>query len=93
MKYRIVILMALLGSLLLASVALAMSSTNYALDWFTPLAGTGGSASSTNYAVTFTVGQSAAGTFSSTNYGACLGYWCGTAVEYSVYLPVVLRNG
>lgn len=83
----------LLCILLMTSLVWAMSSTNYALDWFTPLTGTGGSASSTNYAVNFTVGQSATGTFSSTNYEGCLGYWCGVAAgEYGIYLPLVLRN-
>ena len=88
----IVIAGALLCGLLLTGVTLAMSSTNYRLDWFTPLTGSGGAASSTNYAVNFTVGQSAIGTSASTNYGGCLGYWCGGAVEYKVYLPLVLRN-
>jgi hypothetical protein len=91
-KRKAIVLLAAL--LLLTSSALAMSSDNYRLDWFTPLTGGGGgAASSTNYAVNFTVGQSAIGTSASTNYGGCLGYWCGVAaVEYKIYLPVVLRN-
>jgi hypothetical protein len=88
----IVIAGALLFVLLLSGLALAMSSTNYTLDWFTPLTGSGGSASSTNYAVDFTVGQSAIGTSSSTNYGGCLGYWCGAAAAYKVCLPLLLRD-
>ena len=86
------VLLFLVGALLLTSVALAMSSTNYALDWFVPLTGTGGSASSANYAIAFTVGQVAPGAYTGTNYGGCLGYWCGASVEYQVYLPLVLRN-
>ncbi len=82
----------LLCILLLTTSVWAMSSTNYRLDWFTPLTGTGGSASSTNYGANFTVGQVAPGTYSSTNYDGCLGYWCGIAVGYNVYLPMVLRN-
>jgi len=78
--------------LLLAGVALAMDSTNYRLDWFTPLTGGGGEpAESDHYAVNLTVGQSAIGTSSSTNYEGCLGYWCGI-VEYRVFLPLVLRD-
>jgi len=88
----IVIAGVLLGSLLLSGVALAMSSTNYRLDWFVPLtSGGGGRATSTNYAVNLTVGQSAIGASSSTNYRACLGYWYGIT-EYRVFLPLVLRN-
>lgn len=87
------ILLALAVVLLLAGRALAMSSTNYRLDWFVPLTGGGGGpAGSTNYAVNFTVGQSAIGVASSTNYGGCLGYWGGAAAQYRVYLPLVLRN-
>ncbi len=89
---RATILLALAGFLLLGGGALAMSSTNYALDWFVPLTGTGGAASSTHYAADFTVGQAVAGDFSGGNYGACLGYWCGAGGEYTVYLPLVLRS-
>ena len=89
----IVIAGALLCGLLLAGVALAMDSTNYRLDWFTPLTGGGGGpASSTNYAVNLTIGQSVIGTSDSTGYNACLGYWCGTAVGHRIFLPLVLRN-
>nr|HID13717.1 hypothetical protein [Anaerolineae bacterium] len=90
---RKVILLALIALLLLTGSVLAMSSDNYRLDWFTPLTGGGGGpSSSTNYAVNFTVGQTAIGTSSSTNYGGCLGYWCGAGVEYKIFLPLVLRN-
>lgn len=88
----IVIAGALLCGLLLAGVALAMDSEHYRLDWFTPATGSGGSASSDHYAVNFTVGQSVIGASDSTDYNACLGYWCETAVEHRVYLPLVLRN-
>ena len=88
----IVIAGALLCGLLLAGVALAMDSTNYRLDWFTPLTGGGGgAASSDHYAVNLTVGQSVIGASSSANYGGCLGYWCGIT-QYRVYLPLVTRN-
>jgi hypothetical protein len=87
----IVIAGTLICGLLLSGVALAMSSDNYRLDWFTPLTGSGGTTSSTNYAVSFTVGQSGVGTTSSTSYEACLGYWC-AEWEYHIYLPLVLRN-
>ena len=94
---RLVLLLTLAALLLLAGRVLAMSSANYRLDWFTPLTGGGGGrASSTNYAVNFTVGQSAIGASTSTNYRGCLGYWCGiaeaAAVSYRIYLPLVLRN-
>ena len=66
---------------LLGSSTLAMSSTNYALDWLVPLTGAGGGpGSSANYAADFTVGQVAIGAASSANYAAGLGYWHGVVV-------------
>ncbi len=91
---RTVILLTLAVLLLLAGSTLAMDSDNYALEWFTPLtSGGGGAASSDNYAINFTVGQTAIQVSSSTNYGACLGYWCGVAeAKYAIYLPLILLN-
>ena len=94
-KRKAIVLLAVL-LLLLTSSALAMSSDNYRLDWFTPLTGGGGGAAdSAHYAVNFTVGQSAIGMSDSTSYEGCFGYWCGSAVaavEYNVYLPIILKN-
>ncbi|MGC9398425.1 MAG: hypothetical protein ACP5HM_04745 [Anaerolineae bacterium] len=95
MKKRILLIVAglLIGSLVVTGAALAMESSNYALDWFTPLTGSGGgAANSTNYAINFTVGQAVIGASDSDSYVTCLGYWCGAAVEHSIYLPLVLRN-
>jgi hypothetical protein len=82
----------LLCGLLLAGSALAMSSTNYRLDWFTPLTGGGGGpAESANYAVNLTVGQTAISVSSSDSYQVCLGYWCGGSF-YRIYLPLITKN-
>ena len=92
MRRRVTVLLALTTILLLAGSALAMSSTNYRLDWFTPMTGGGGApASSASYAVNFTVGQTAIGGASSSSYRACLGYWCGAVGQWQVYLPLILR--
>mgnify|MGYP000004232784 CR=1 FL=1 len=86
------LVLALLPFLLTGAVS-AMESDGYRLDWFTPLTGGGGGvASSTHYAVNLTVGQSVVGVSSSTNHEVCLGYWCGGAMQYRIYLPLVLRN-
>lgn len=87
----IMIAVIILGGLLLVEVAAAMSSTNYRLDWYTPLTSSGGPASSTNYAGNFSVGQSVIGYASSTGYTAGLGYWYGAAGGYKVYLPLILK--
>ena len=89
---RTICLMTLLVLLLLTGSVLAMSSGNYRLDWFTPLTGSGGTANSAHYAAHFTVGQIAIAASTSANYTSCLGYWCGGASEYRIYLPLVLRQ-
>lgn len=88
----VVMLIAALALLLLTGSALAMSSANYRLDWFTPLTGGGGGpAASTNYAVNFTIGQSAIGASASANYCAGLGYWYGVVMSGKLYLPLIMR--
>jgi len=86
-----IVLVSVLAALLLSSSALALSAA-YRLDWLVPLTGGGGGpASSTNYKVNLTVGQTAIGASSSTNYKASLGYWYGIPA-YHFYLPLVLKN-
>jgi hypothetical protein len=90
-RKMIVLVAALVCGLLLASSALALSAA-YRLDWFVPLTGGGGGpASSTNYKVNLTVGQTVIGASTSTNYKASLGYWYGIPA-YNFYLPLVLKN-
>jgi hypothetical protein len=97
MKTKLVATVSVLFVLcLLAGSVLAMYSTNYRLDWFTPLTGGGGgAASSTNYAINLTVGQAATGGSSSANYAVGLGYWYGigssVAQQFVVYLPIVIK--
>jgi hypothetical protein len=93
-KRKTLVLLAALSCILLTGKVLAMDSTNYRLDWFTPLTGGGGAADSTNYAISFTVGQTVAGASDSTGYESCLGYWCegGGVTDYNIFLPLVLRN-
>ena len=94
MRRRVTVLLALTAILLLVGSALAMSSTNYRLDWFTPMTGGGGApASSAGYAANTTVGQTAIGASSSANYGVGLGYWYGAAAQFRIFLPLLLRNG
>ncbi len=94
MKHKL-ILLALGVSLVLAGSTLAMSSTNYRLDWFVPMTGSGGPASSAHYAANLTVGQTVSGGSSSAHYGMGLGYWYGldqaTPETPHLYLPIVVR--
>lgn len=79
--------------LLVTQTVLAMTSTTYRLDWFTPLTSNGGGASaSTNYAANVTVGQTVRGPSASASYAAGLGYWYGLLDQLRhLFLPIVRR--
>ena len=93
MKTKLMVAIGVLCALLLlANSVLAMSSTNYKLDWFVPLTGSGGNEmSSANYAVNLTIGQTAIGASTSTNYRVGLGYWYGLLSGRRLHLPLILR--
>jgi hypothetical protein len=93
-KHKILLAIALVCTLLFVGHAVAMSSANFRLDWFTPLTGGGGGPiSSTNYKINYTLGQTAIGTASSTHFKVGLGFWYGVDVASSfIYLPLVLKN-
>ncbi len=84
------IFLSLVAFLLLAGVALANASVP-TVDWWV-IGGGGGHAEAGNYALDGTIGQALVGTASDTGYELCSGFWCGAAVKYKIYLPVVLRN-
>jgi len=60
--------------LLLGSMALAISSDNYRIDWDV-IAGGGGRASSASHTMRSTIGQAAIGSSSSANFQLGAGYW------------------
>ena len=79
--------------LLVSASVLAMASPNFVLNWFTPLNGSGGGPStSASYAANFTIGQSAVGSSSSTNYKLNLGYWAGIGNPTNTYLPMLQKG-
>lgn len=87
-----------MGLLVLVAVALAlgavaMTSSNYRLDWFAPgTSGGGGTSTSANYVAHFTVGQTAIGAMNSANYKVNLGYWYGLVRIFRRFLPVVMND-
>ncbi len=91
-KHWMLALLIISLALIVVHSAVAMSSANYRLDWFTALTGSGGSSSSAHYAVNLTVGQTVIGPSTSAGYHVGLGYWYGTGMTYRIYLPVVLRS-
>jgi len=95
MKGRRITYLALLlaGALALlpVSAALAQSGGNYDLSWWT-VDGGGGTSSGGGYTLQGTAGQPDAATWSGGDYTLTGGFWSGAAVEYRVYLPLVLRQ-
>jgi hypothetical protein len=79
------ILLLLVAMLMMAGTSLAMSSTNYWSDWFTPMTGGGGGPA--------TVGQTVVGASTSEHYGSGLGYWYGLLSDiFHNFLALVMKN-
>jgi hypothetical protein len=89
---RVLYVPILLVLLMAAGVATAMTSASYTIPWYASMTGSGGSMSSANYSLDFTVGQTVIGNSGSTNYTAGLGYWYGASPGSRIYLPLVLRS-
>ena len=80
---------ALLCSLLLTGIVLANGIP--AVDWH--VIGGGGRHTEVGiYTLDDTIGQAVVGTTTDTGSELCAGFWCRTAVEDKIYLPLVLRN-
>ena len=94
MMKRTATLLILIVLLLWAGSALAMSSSNYRLDWSTPMTGSGGGpANSAQYTANFTVGQAVIGHSSSEHYGSGLGYWYGLLSDiFHNFMALVMKN-
>ena len=87
----VLVLLLFLGQLIPGPVS-AMSSANYRMDWSNFLTGgAAGHASSGNYAVSITLGQSVVGNTISPNYKIGMGFW-NFLEGYFIYLPLILKN-
>jgi hypothetical protein len=92
MKRIPAILICILLVALLTSIAFAMSSAAYRIDWNNLLSGSGGSANSPDYQINFTIGQTVRGDATSPQYHAQLGYWVSSPLFLHIYIPRVERN-
>jgi hypothetical protein len=88
---RTAILLALAALLLLASAAVAQSGSGYDLSWWT-VDGGGGTLAGGDYTLGGTAGQPDAAMWTGGDYALAGGFWGGVAVDYHVYLPLVLRG-
>lgn len=81
-----------LALILTASPALAQSGGDYDLSWST-VDGGGGESAGGDFRLSSTAGQPDAGAMSGGPYRLGGGFWGGgTAAEYHIYLPLLLRN-
>ncbi len=75
--------------LLLTSVTLAANGYEISRE----VIGSGGGHSEAGpYSLDATIGQAVVGASSSGDYELGAGFWNGTAAQYKIYLPVVLKN-
>jgi hypothetical protein len=91
MKYMTIFLI-LTVSLTLASLVLADSGPGYDLSWWTVDGGGVTPNDNSGYTLGGTSGQPDAAVWSGGDYVLAGGFWGGVAVEYRIYLPLVLRG-
>ena len=82
----------LLVLLLLVPAAQAQSGPGYDLSWWTVDGGGVTPNDSNGYVLGGTAGQPDAAVWSGGDYVLAGGFWGGVAVEYRIYLPLVLRS-
>jgi hypothetical protein len=92
-KRKITVLVAaFLCSLLLFLTGVALANGTPAIDWKVIGGGGGLHDQPVPYALGGTIGQAVVGTATEPGFELCSGFWCRAAVEYKVYLPLVMRN-
>ena len=85
----------LAGFLLLVMVSLALAQTGdgYDLTWSTVDGGGATFSTGDGYSLGGTAGQPDAGLLAGGGYSLGGGFWGGAVVQYTNYLPLILRNG
>jgi hypothetical protein len=93
MKKAIVIVTTLGIVLFLGGAVLAKdAASGYSVPWHAFTSGGEHDMSSDNYTMFSTAGQELVGGTSSDNYQLEAGFWTVMEAQYTVYLPLVLRN-
>jgi len=88
------ILLALAALLLLAGGAVVYAQTGggYDLSWNTVDGGGAMFSTGDSYSLGGAIGQPDAGTLSGGGYTLAGGFWGGAAIQYKVFLPLVLKQ-
>ena len=68
------------------------SQAGYSIDWYTIDGGGAMNSSGGSYSLSGSIGQPDAGTLGNGSYSLVGGFWGGAAINYTVYLPLVLKN-
>ena len=92
---RSMILLSATAALLLVAAALPVLAQSggggYDLSWWTVDGGGDTPNDGSGYSLGGTVGQPDAAQWTNSHYTLLGGFWGGTAIQYRIYLPLVLR--
>jgi hypothetical protein len=92
-KPTFIFLLLVLAASLAVSTALAQpQAAGYDLFWWTVDGGGATSSTGDGYSLGGTSGQPDAGVWSDGSYTLTGGFWSGGEVEYSIYLPLALKE-
>jgi hypothetical protein len=96
-KYLYLLGLAMVITLLIALPSIAQSQSaptagTYSLDWYTIDGGGATFSTGGSYSLGGTIGQPDAGSMSGGSYSLVGGFWGGAAVNYNIYLPLILKN-
>jgi hypothetical protein len=93
MRLKRILLIVLMLALPMLAATVRANGPNYTLDWWT-VDGGGGTWSDTGgqYVLNGTVGQPDAYVWGDGEYTLIGGFWGGGAVQYRIYLPLVVRD-
>ena len=87
MKRKVTLGVAMLTAIAIIAAGLAWANGTSQITRYV-IGGGGGQSTGGDYSLYATIGQPVAGQSGE----LCSGFWCGVAVEYKIYLPLVLRN-
>ena len=94
-KHLIQLILALAVAALLVGgvpMARAQRDTGYTLDWWTVDGGGQTEPDGAGYTLSGSIGQPDADVWWGDGYTLSGGFWGGEGVQYTVYLPIILRN-
>jgi hypothetical protein len=70
----------------------ASPQSGYSIDWYTIDSGGAMNSNGGGYSLSGTIGQPDAGSLGGGSYSLVGGFWGGASINYTVYLPLVLKS-